>query len=152
MALFTGFCHKPVEILLPYSAFWKDLTFSGDEHQYSAPQQALFCGYRKCHSFTARITNVLSCPKWQRHRCLLSATLLWLFGSQELTVMGSWRPSTHACTPLYTAQKHRRSSPIMASASPGPSAQASGRCLCLHHLFSVTCLQLNCGGCYISPP
>lgn len=39
----------------------------------------------------------------------------------------------------------------MASASPGPSAQASGRCLCLHHLFSVTCLQLNCGGCYISP-
>lgn len=70
----------------------------------------------------------------------------------QLTETTSRRRSTHPSrTPPCMAQKPQRSSPIMASMSPGPRAQASGRCLCLHHLFSVTCLQLKCAGCYISP-
>lgn len=128
------------------SPFWTDLAFSRDEHRYSFSQEAVFWSYGRRRSFTVRITDLIP-----HDGVTLASFLLCYHGYLEARSIQPWVVGDPPPTLPYTAQKHRSSSPIMASASPGPSAQASGRCLCLHHLFSVTCLQLNCGGCYISP-
>lgn len=65
------------------------------------------------------------------------------------------RPGGLSVSQQCTAQFHpgavQSSCPIKQAASPGPLPQASSQRLFLHHLFSVTHLQLNCGGCCIPP-
>lgn len=77
--------------------------------------------------------------------CLFLHSSLW-----EAWWFGGWRVSQQCIAPFHPGAV-QSSCPIKQAASPGPLPQASSQGLFLHHLFSVTHLQLNCGGCCIPP-
>ena len=100
----------------------------------------------------------------QVHRLLLPSTNKMIFCTVKLMPLslapqsslegawwfGGWRVSRQCIAPFHPGAV-QSSCPIKQAASPGPLPQASSQRLFLHHLFSVTHLQLNCGGCCIPP-
>lgn len=100
----------------------------------------------RVHTFSFRtIKMLLGCVvKWMPLSFFLHSSL-W-----EAWWFGGWRVSQQ-CIALFHPGAVQSSCPIKQAASPGPLPQASSQRLFLHHLFSVTHLQLNCGGCCIPP-
>lgn len=99
-----------------------------------------------------KFTNTFSsaptqCFSAERNECLCLClhSSLW-----KAWWFGGWRVSQQCIAPFHPGAV-QSSCPIKQAASPGPLPQASSQRLFLHHLFSVTHLQLNCGGCCIPP-
>lgn len=76
------------------------------------------------------------------------------FVFSSLGVFGGGAPAVWGTQPSSTLERLRRLPPNKIGCLPRapPPPEASSQRLFLHHLFSVTHLQLNCGGCCISPP